>query len=123
LEIRAAPLALHRTKELFEVLLDRGMRAVEDVPWTTTPAAERDAIRSQRRAVGVFHKPVWMLLEDMRLLLSDERCDPDRRLEAARADLFQHALHVAAKRRAGFEPVAHSGLVAVVDLHVTQTRR
>src|SRR6185369_4032998 len=64
-----------------------------------------------------------MLLEDVRLFLSDERRNPDRGLEAALADLLQHALDVSAKRCAGFEPVAHRRLVAVVDLHVTQTGR
>src|SRR5215813_2653427 len=64
-----------------------------------------------------------MLLENVRLFLGDERRDPNRGLETACANLLQHALHVAAKRRASFEPVAHRGLVAVVDLHITQARR
>ena len=64
-----------------------------------------------------------MLLKDVRLFFSDERRHPDGRLEAALANLFQNALHVAAKRRAGLEPVAHRRLIAVVDLHVTQAGR
>ena len=41
----------------------------------------------QRRAVGVLDEPVGMLLEEVRLLLGDERRHPDRRLEAAASDL------------------------------------
>src|SRR5687767_925086 len=43
-EVRATPLAVHRAKELFEMLLHLRVRAVQHVPWTTTPAAERYAI-------------------------------------------------------------------------------
>ena len=73
------------------------MRAVERIPWSTSPAAEGDAIRSQRRAVGILDEPVRVLLKDARLFFGDERRDPDRRLEAALANLFEHALHVAAE--------------------------
>src|SRR6185436_13826299 len=47
LKVGAAPLAPHRAKKVFEVLLDLRVRAVEHVPWTTPPAAKRDAIRTQ----------------------------------------------------------------------------
>src|SRR6185369_3104705 len=105
------------------MLLHFRMRVVEHVPWTTTPATKRYAIGAERLAVCILHEPIPMLLEDVRLFLGDERCNPDRGLEAARADLLQHALDVSAERRTRLEPVAHCRLVAVVDLHVTQTGR
>src|SRR5687767_7367894 len=43
-EVRATPFTVHRAKELFEMLLYVGVRTVEHVPWTTTPAAKRYAI-------------------------------------------------------------------------------
>ena len=64
-----------------------------------------------------------MLLEEMRLFLRDERRHPDRRLKTTVANLFENALHVAAKRRAGLQPIAHRGLIPVVNLHVRQTGR
>src|SRR5215510_6364543 len=121
LEVSAAPIALHGAKKFFEVLLHFRMSAVEHVPWTTSPAAKGDAIRSQRRAVRIFHEPVGVLLKHMRLFFRDERRDPDRWFETTLANLFEHALHVAAESGASLEPVAHGRLVAVVDLHVTQT--
>src|SRR5215468_1886232 len=63
-----------------------------------------------------------MLLEDVRFLLGDKRCNPDRRLEPTRADLFEHSLHVSAEGRSGFEPVAHGRLITIVDLNVFETR-
>src|SRR5689334_15565219 len=72
LEIRAAPVAVHGAKQLFEVPLHCRMRAVEHVPWTTTPAAKRNAIRSQRRAIWVLHKPIRMVLKNVRLFFSNE---------------------------------------------------
>src|SRR5687767_7602614 len=64
-----------------------------------------------------------MLLKDMRLFLRDKRRDPYGGVKASLANLFEHALHVAAECGARLEPVAHRRLVAVVDLHVTQTGR
>ena len=48
---------------------------------------------------------------------------PDRGLEALLADRLEHALHVAAEGLAGFQPVAHGGLIAVVELDVFELRR
>src|SRR6185369_5424506 len=93
-EIGAAPLALHRAKKRLDVLLRLRVRAVEYVPWSTTPAAERHSIRAQRFAVAVFDEPVRVLLKHVRLLFGNKRRDPDRRFETSLADLFQHALHV-----------------------------
>src|SRR5688572_32034034 len=62
-----------------------------------------------------------MLLKDMRLFLRDKRRDPYGGVKAASANLFEHALHVAAECGARLEPVAHRGLVAVVDLHIAQS--
>src|SRR5215212_430426 len=121
-EIGAAPLAFHRAKELFEMPLHFRMCAVEHVPWTTPPPTKRNSIRAQRLSVRVFHKPIRVLLKDLRLLLGDKRRNPDRRFKATPANLFQNALHVAAKRGAGLEPVARRRLIAVVNLHVTQPR-
>src|SRR4051794_31352818 len=99
------------------------MRAVEHVPRAAAPAAERHPIRAQRRAARLLDEPVLVLLEDRRPGLGDKWRDPDRRLKAARPDLIQHRPHVAAKRGAGGEPVAHRALIAVVDLHVGQRRQ
>src|SRR5215204_2219618 len=121
-EIGAAPFAFHRTKKLFEVPLHFRMCAVEHVPWTTPPPTKCNSIRAQRLSVRVVHKPIRVLLKDLRFLLGDKRRNPDRGFKAALANLFQNALHVAAKRGAGLEPVAHSRLIAVVNLHVTQIR-
>src|SRR6185369_15049079 len=88
-EVSAAPVALHRAKEFFEMFLHLRMRAVQHVPWTTPPAAKRHPIRTQRLAIRVFHKPIGVLLKHLRLFLSHKRRDPDRGLETALANLFQ----------------------------------
>src|ERR1044071_6141237 len=54
LEVSAAPVALHRAEESFEVLLHRGVCAVKHVPWSTAPTAKRYAIRPQRFSVSIF---------------------------------------------------------------------
>src|ERR1700681_3987150 len=59
----------------------------------------------------------------MRLFLSHERRDPNSRLETPRASLFKHSLYIAAKGRAGFQPVAHRWLISVVDLNVLELGR
>ena len=64
-----------------------------------------------------------MLLEDVAAGLGDERAYPDGGLEALLADRLQHALHVAAEGLAGFQPVAHGRLIAVVQLDVFELRR
>ena len=64
-----------------------------------------------------------MLLEYVAAGLGDERAHPNRRLEALLADRLQHALHVAAEGLAGFQPVAHGGLIPVVKLDVFELRR
>src|SRR5207248_2264855 len=46
---------------------------------------------------------------------------PDGRFEAARTDLTQYAEYIASKSFAGFKPVAHGGLITVVDLNIFQT--
>src|SRR5687767_9027186 len=66
-KIGAPPLAFHRAKELLEVPLHLRVRAVKHIPWATPPTAKRHAIRAQRFAVAVFHKPVRMLLKYVRL--------------------------------------------------------
>ena len=121
LEIGATPFLAHGAKELFEMPLHLGMRAVERVPWPAPPAAERHAIGSQRRAGGVLDEPAGMLLKDRGLLFGNERRDPDRGLESAASNLIEHGAHAATERRAGREPVAHRALIPVVDLHVLQT--
>src|SRR5204863_672026 len=83
-------------------------------------SAEGDLGGAQGLAFVVFDKPVGVLLEDVRLLFGDEGRDPDGRLEAARANLSEHAAHVAAEGRARLKPVAHRRLIAVVNLYVFQ---
>src|SRR5262245_5590866 len=64
-----------------------------------------------------------MLLEQMRFFFGDERGNPNRRFEPARANLFEHRLNITAECSAGFEPVTHRRLIAVVDLDVLQAGR
>src|SRR5262245_6686285 len=64
-----------------------------------------------------------MLLEDVRFLFSDKRRNPDRRLESAGANLFEDGLDVSTESRSGFQPVAHGGLITVVDLNVFESGR
>src|SRR5215831_4199374 len=99
------------------------MSSIKHVPWTTPPAAERHLVRTQWRGIISHHEPLGMLLEDMRIFLGDERRNPDRRLKAANADLFEHSLNVSAESAAGFQPVAHGGLITIVDLNVFEARR
>lgn len=103
------------------MLLHLCVCAIEHLPGTASPTAERDLIGTQRLSFRVFNKPVWMLLEDARPLFSNKRRNPDRRLETTLANLLQNTLDVATKRGARFEPVAHRGLIAIVDLYVAQT--
>ncbi len=79
--------------------------------------------RSERSGLpsAVFHKPVGVLFEEMRILFGDKRGDPDGWLEAAFADLLEHALYVSAEGRSGFQPIAHRWLIAVVNLNVSQS--
>src|SRR5205085_7438408 len=54
LEVGAAPLTAHRAKDRFEMSLSLRVRAVQRVPGAAPPAAEGDAVRAQRRTLGVF---------------------------------------------------------------------
>src|SRR5262249_60188494 len=96
LEVCAAPIAPHRAKDRLEMFLRFRMRAIERVPGAAPPSAEGDLVRAQWLPLRILDEPIWMLLEQMRLLFGDEGRDPDRRLKAAFADLFQHALYIAA---------------------------
>src|SRR3989442_4124124 len=64
-----------------------------------------------------------MLLEDVRCLLGDKRRNPDRGFESTGADLFEHSLDVSSESRSGFQPVAHGGLITIVDLNVLEAGR
>src|SRR5690348_6161123 len=64
-----------------------------------------------------------MLLEDMRFLFGNKRRDPDRRLESTLANLFEHGLDVSAESSSGFQPIAHGGLITIVDLNVFEAGR
>src|SRR5262245_756268 len=83
LEIGATPLAAHRAKDLLEMRLRAGMRAVDRVPGAAAPSSERDLVGAKRIAVRVLDEPVRMLLKQMRACFGDERRDPDRGLKAA----------------------------------------
>src|SRR6185369_13563901 len=47
-EVGTAPVTAHCAKDQLEMLLSFWIRAVQRVPRTTTPAAERHPVRSQR---------------------------------------------------------------------------
>src|SRR6266705_573308 len=64
-EVGAAPLPAHSSKDHLEVLLRFRVCAVESVPRPPPPTAEGDQVRAQRLALGVFHKPLRVPLEDM----------------------------------------------------------
>src|SRR5262249_51982817 len=87
------------------------------------PSAEGDPVRTQGLAVSVFDEPVGVLPKQVRLFFGDKRRNPDGRLESTLTNFAEHALHVAAKRRARLRPIAHCGLVPVVYLNVLQPRR
>ena len=123
LEVSHAPLVAHGAEDGLQVLLHFGIGAVERVPGAAAPALEGDLVGGERLAVGVLHEPVGMLLEDVATGFGDERRHPDGGLEALLADGLQHFLHAAAEGASGFQPVAHGGLVAIVELHVLELRR
>src|SRR5882672_3078060 len=122
-EVGTAPFTAHGAKHRLKMLLRFGVRSVECIPGAVSPAAKRHAIGPQRLSFSVSHKPIRMLLEQMRFFFGDKRCYPDGRLESACPNLFQNSLHVTAKSRSGFEPVAHCRLVTVVDLNVLKLGR
>src|SRR5437867_566072 len=59
-----------------------------------------------------------MLLEDVRFLFCDKRRNPHRRFESTRANLFENGLDISTESGSGFQPVAHSRLITIVDLNV-----
>ena len=122
LEIRATPLVAHGVEQVLQMLLRVGMCSIQGVPGAAAPPTEGHLGCGQRRAVGVLHEPVRMLLKQMRIGFSDEWGHPDGRLEAAPPNLFEHAQHVAAESFPRLEPIAHGRLIAVVDLNVFQAR-
>src|ERR1035437_4973795 len=98
-------------------------RRTASIPGTAAPALEGDLAGGQRLTVLALHEPIRVLLEYVAAGLGDERTHPDGGLEALLADGLEHAPHVAAEGRAGFQPIAHGGLVAVVKLDVLELRR
>ena len=97
LEIGATPLSTHRPKQLLKMFLHFRVRAVQYVPWTTSPAAERDSVRTKRFPSVIFHKPIRVLLENVRLLFSDKWSNPDRRLKSTMTNLLENVPNVSAK--------------------------
>src|ERR1051326_6109175 len=121
-EIGAAPLLTHGAKDHLQMFLGLQVRAIERIPRPAPPAAERDAVGAQRLALIVFHKPIGVLFEEMRILFRDEWGDPDGRLEAAFTNLFEHALHVSAEGRSRFQPISHRWLIPVINSNVSESR-
>src|SRR5215813_11513676 len=120
LEVSAAPIMTHCVKHFFQMGLRFRMRAIDYVPWPSTPATKGDSVRSQRLPRRIFYKPIRMLLENVRLFFSDKWSNPNRGLETTRANLLQHSLYVSTKCSPSFQPVSHRRLVAVVDLNVPE---
>ena len=85
LEIGAAPLVAHGAEYFFQVLLHFRMRPIQRVPRSMSPSAKGDLAGRQRLIVGAANKPFRMLLENMGILLRDERSYPDGRLKPAPA--------------------------------------
>src|SRR5687767_8335418 len=96
-EVGAAPLAIHNPKQVFKMLLRRGMGTVERVPGSAPPTAERDTIGAHWIPFPVFHEPIRMVPEHARVLFRDEGSDPDCRFEASLTNLLEHAAHIAAE--------------------------
>src|SRR5260221_9308161 len=86
-EIGAAPLFAHGAEGLLEMLLHRGMSAIQHIPGSVPPSAKRYLAGHERFVISAADEPLRMLLENMGALLGDKRRYPDGRLEAALANL------------------------------------
>src|SRR5450759_2142821 len=123
LEIGHAPFLAHGAEDVLQVLLYLGVGAIERVPGAAAPSLEGDLVGGERLTVLALHEPIRVLLEDVAAGLGEARTHPAGGLEALLADRLEHAPHVAAEGLAGFQPIAHGGLVAVVQLNVLELRR
>src|SRR5262249_17529254 len=61
LEITTAPLLSHGGKNFFQMLPGLRMGSVKRVPWSATPAAKSDAVRTKRFFFHVLNEPIRML--------------------------------------------------------------
>ena len=121
-EIVDAPLASHAPKHLLKVILNVRMRAIQPVPWTVPPSAEGRFVGVEWRASEVLDEPIGMFAEQVGIAFRDEWRHPNCRFLAYARDCCTQIRHRAPKIRAGIKPIAHRGLVAVVDLNVVQHR-
>src|SRR5215510_1492342 len=101
-EVRAAPVLPHGAEDFLEMLLHFRMRSIQSVPGCVPPSGEGHLAGNQRFVVRSANEPLRLLLEDMGILLGDERCNPDCWLKAALANFFQDGNNVAAKSLARF---------------------
>src|SRR5262249_9719459 len=122
-EVSTAPVPAHCAKNFFKVLLDLRVRTIQGVPGSVTPSSKRHPVGRQRFTVVALHEPICMLLEDSRTLLGHKRSDPDSWFKTSLANLLQDCYNIAAKRPAGFQPVAHRRLIAIVNLDIFQLRQ
>ena len=96
------------------------MRAIEHIPRSQPPPAKTDLVRPQWPPFAILHEPVRMLTKQTGFRARNKGRDPDRRFEAFGPNLAQHGPHIAAEGLPGLEPVAHPGLIAVIDLDIAQ---
>src|SRR5215471_1568971 len=115
-EIRAPPVFAHGAEDLFKMLLHFRMRPIQRVPGSVPPPCKRYLAGQKRLIVCSADEPIRVLLKNVGILLGDEGCNPDCWFKAAQADLFQYRDNISAERLARFQPVAHCGLVAIVNL-------
>ncbi len=110
-----APIFEDGGKDLLEIGLNFGMIDIEGVEF----AAPVKGIVSDHTGVSVFiaQDPRGMLLGERRLLLTDERSQPQSRLISGLMDGLCDGLHAVGKAiRKRAQPVADGPLIAVVDL-------
>src|SRR5260370_42488424 len=101
LEVGTATLLPHGAKDFLKVLLNLGMCSIQRVPGSVAPSAESHPTRLQGLAILAADKPLWVLLEDLRILLGNKRSDPNSGLEAALPNLFQDRTDIPPKHLAG----------------------
>ena len=115
-----APLLAQGTKHPLEVSLHLGVGAIQHIPGGAAPAAVGNPLGGQRQPVIPLHEPVGVLLKHLGARLGDKGSHPERRLAAGTSDLGGQGRHPLLELGRRGEPVAHLGLITIIDLHVAQ---
>ncbi len=102
------------------MLLHVRMRAIQHIPRSTTPTAISDLFGFEWLTCGIFHKPVWVLTKDRRIRFRDKRGKPDSGLFTLCANIGNHLLNTTGEFLRRRKPIAHKGLIAVIQQHPFQ---